>query len=137
MNNKNNQKIKRINIDKKHHYINFFIYSNKSPKFYFFTIYGDIHCYKFNKDNNFILKQIITNEVLNNIQIINIRPFKNDYNYLLISNQNNIFDLNLKNQTVTNINIEENNENKNIKYKTKIFEYNEDINCLIYVINKK
>ena len=40
--------------------------------------------------------------------------------------------MNLKNQTVTKISLEENNENKNIKYKMKIFEYNEDINCLIY-----
>ena len=40
--------------------------------------------------------------------------------------------MNLKNQTITKISLEENNENKNIKYKMKIFEYNEDINCLIY-----
>ena len=135
MRNKNNPKINKINIDKKHHYINFFIYSNthrESSKFYFFTVNGEIHCYKFNKNRKFKLKQIITNEALNNIQIINISPFKTNYNYLIISNQNIIFDLNLKNQTVTKISLEENNENKNIKYKMKIFEYNEDINCLIY-----
>ena len=135
MRNKNNPKINKINIDKKHHYINFFIYSNthhESSKFYFFTVNGEIHCYKFNKNRKFKLKQIITNEALNNIQIVNISPFKTNYNYLIISNQNIIFDLNLKNQTVTKISLEENNENKNIKYKMKIFEYNEDINCLIY-----
>ena len=135
MRNKNNPKINKINIDKKHHYINFFIYSNthhESSKFYFFKENGEIHCYKFNKNRKFKLKQIITNEALNNIQIINISPFKIDYNYLIISNQNIIFDLNLKNQTITKISLEENNENKNIKYKMKIFEYNEDINCLIY-----
>ena len=135
MRNKNNPKINKINIDKKHHYINFFIYSNthhESPKFYFFLVNGEIHCYKFNKNRKFKLKQIITNEALNNIQIINISPFKTNYNYLIISNQNIIFDLNLKNQTITKISLEENNENKNIKYKMKIFEYIEDINCLIY-----
>ena len=135
MKNKNNPKIKRINIDMKNHYINFIIYSDiydKSIKFYFFTVYGEIHCYIFNKSNKFKLKQIIANEILNNIQIINIRPFKYEYNYLMISNQNNIFDLNLKNQTITKINFEENIENKIIKYKMKIFEYNENINCLIY-----
>ena len=133
-NNKINPRINKINIDKKQHYINFFIYSNtnnKSPKFYFFTIYGEIHCYKFNKNNQFKLKQIIANEILNNVQIINVKPFKYDYNYLMISNENDIFDLNLKNQTITKI-INETSENKNIKYKTKIFEFIENYNCLIY-----
>ena len=50
----------------------------------------------------------------------------------MISNENDIFDLNLKNQTITKININETNENKNIKYKTKIFEFIENYNCLIY-----
>ena len=77
------------------------------------------------------MKQIIANEILNNVQIINVKPFKYDYNYLMISNENDIFDLNLKNQTITKI-FNETSENKNIKYKTKIFEFIENYNCLIY-----
>ena len=138
MKNKNKIKINKVNIDKKNYYINFFISNyqnntkNKSPKFYFFTVNGEIHYYKFNKNNMFILKQIIFNEILNNIQIINIIPFKYDYNYLIISNKNNIFNLNLKKQTLTEINTDENNKIKNIKYKMKIFKYIDNINCLIY-----
>ena len=133
MNNKKNIKINKINIDKKNLYINFLIYNNKSkksPEFYFFSVNGEIHCYKFNKNNLFKLKKIITNEIFDNTQIINIISFKNDFNYLIISNKKEIFNLNLKNQTMTNIN--SNKENKYINYKTKIFKYIEDLNCLIY-----
>jgi hypothetical protein len=133
-------KINKINIDKRNHYINFFINiydsirHDKSPYFYFFTINGEIHCYKFNKNNTFQLKQIITNEILDNIQIINIIPFRNEFNYLIISNQNDIFNLNIKNQTMTKIDYDynKNNDNKSIKYKIKIFKYIEDLNCLIF-----
>ena len=138
MKNKNNMKIKKVNIDKKYHYINFFILNyqkdtkNKSPKFYFFTVNGEIHYYKFNKNNIFILNQIIINIILNNIQIINIMPFKYDYNYLIISNKNDIFNFNLRKQTMTKINMDISKNIKNIKYKMKIFDYIDNINCLIY-----
>ena len=133
-------KINKVNIDKRNHYINFFINTydsikhDKSPYFYFFTINGEIHCYKFNKNNTFQLKQIITNEILDNIQIINIIPFRNESNYLILSNQNDIFNLNIKNQTMTKVDYDynKNNENKRIKYKIKIFKYIEDLNCLIF-----
>jgi hypothetical protein len=140
MNNKIIVKINKVKIDKKYHYINFFINrdnNNNSSNFYFFTVNGEIHNYKFKKNNIFKLKQIITNEILNNIQIINIKLFKREYNYLLVSNKNDIFNLNLKYQTITKINInKENNENKNIKYKMKIFEYIDNINSLIYDDNE-
>jgi hypothetical protein len=140
MNNKIIFKINKVKIDKKYHYINFFINrdnNNNSSNFYFFTVNGEIHNYKFKKNNIFKLKQIITNEILNNIQIINIKLFKKEYNYLLVSNKNDIFNLNLKYQTITKINInKENNENKNINYKMKIFEYIDNINSLIYDDNE-
>jgi len=140
MNNKIIFKINKVKIDKKYHYINFFINrdnNNNSSNFYFFTVNGEIHNYKFKKNNIFKLKQIITNEILNNIQIINIKLFKKEYNYLLVSNKNDIFNLNLKYQTITKINInKENNEYKNIKYKMKIFEYIDNINSLIYDDNE-
>ena len=134
---KNDLKINKVNIDKKNHYINFFINfdSNGNKKiifFYLFTVIGEIHCYLFNKNDKFKLKKIITNEILKDIQIINIIPFKNDNNYLMISNQNDIFNLNLKNQTMTKIIYNENNQNKSIKYKTKIFKFFEDLNCLVF-----
>ena len=134
---KNDLKINKVNIDKKNHYINFFINfdSNGNKKilfFYFFTVIGEIHCYLFNKNDKFKLKKIITNEILKDIQIINIIPFKNDNNYLMISNQNDIFNLNLKNQTMTKIIYNENNQNKSINYKTKIFKFFEDLNCLVF-----
>ena len=138
MYNKINIKINKVHTNKRNHYINFFINSNnsfsnnKSPYFYFFTINGEIHCYKFNKKNSFQLKQIITNEILKNIQIINILPFRNEFNYLIISNQKDIFNLNIKNQTMTKIDYDKNNENKSIKYKIKIFNYIEDLNFLIF-----
>ena len=93
---------------------------------------GEIHCYFFNKNNKFKLKSVITNKIMNNIQIINLIPFKNDYNYLIISNKNDILNLNLKHQTMTKIDFNENNENKSIKYKTKVFIFNEDFNSIIF-----
>ena len=69
---------------------------------------------------------------MKDIQIINIIPFKNDNNYLMISNQSDIFNLNLKNQTMTKIIYNENNQNKSINYKTKIFKFFEDLNCLVF-----
>ena len=138
MYNKIDIKINKAHTKKRNHYINFFINTNnsfidnKSPYFYFFTINGEIHCYKFNKKNSFQLKQIITNEILKNIQIINILPFRNEFNYLIISNQNDIFNLNIKNQTMTKIDYNKNSENKSITYKIKIFKYIEDLNCLIF-----
>ena len=33
---------------------------------------------------------------------------------------------------MTRLNMIDNSDNKNIKFKMKIFEYNEDLNCLIY-----
>ena len=132
--NKLNFKIIKANIDKQYHYINFFINNSdkKIPYFYFFAVNGEIHCYKFNKDNIFKLKKIITNEILYNIQIIKIIPFKNDYNYLIVSNKNDIFNLDLKNQTMTKINFDENKDNKLIKYSMKIFKFIQVYNCIIY-----
>ena len=136
--NKNIFKINKVDINKKYHYINLIInYDKKNNKnFYFFTPFGEIHKYKFKKNNIFTLKQIITNEILFNIPIIKICHFYNN-NYLLISNQSNIFNFDLINQTMTEINI--NNKfindslsNKNIKYKYKVFKYNEILNCVIY-----
>ena len=69
---------------------------------------------------------------MKDIQIINIIPFKNDNNYLMISNQSDIFNLNLKNQTMTKIIYNENNQNESINYKTKIFKFFEELNCLVF-----
>ena len=134
---KNDFLIRKVYINKKNHYINFFITfdsngNNKIPYFYLFSVTGEIHCYFFNKNNKFKLKSVITNKIMNNIQIINLIPFKNDYNYLIISNKNDILNLNLKHQTMTKIDFNENNENKSIKYKTKIFIFNEDFNSIIF-----
>ena len=132
--NKSNIKINKVNIDNKNQYINFFISNNdnKSPEFYFFSVKGEIHCYRINKNNLFKLNRIITNGILYDVQIIDTIPFKNENNFLMISNEKIIFNFNLSNQTMTKIIFNENDENKNIKYKMKIFKYIEENNCLIF-----
>lgn len=129
-------KISKVEINKKFHYINFFINNDKKNKnnFYFFTSNGEIHRYKF-KNKSFILKQIITNELLFNLPIIKICYYNNN-NFLLISNEFNIFNFDLLNQTMTDINYKNKYKDifndKKIKYKIKIFEYDAILNCIIY-----
>ena len=127
--------LNKVNINKKYHYINFIISKDKKNKnnFYFFTSEGEIHRYKFKKNNLFTLKQIISNELLVNNPIIDICNYYNN-NFMIISNKSFIFNLDLLNQTMTEINNDINslNDNKNIKFKMKIFEYNEKLNSIIY-----
>ena len=129
-------KISKVEINKKFHYINFFINNDKKNKnnFYFFTSNGEIHRYKF-KNKSFILKQIITNELLFDLPIIKICYYNNN-NFLLISNEFNIFNFDLLNQTMTDINYKNKYKDifndKKIKYKIKIFEYDAILNCIIY-----
>ena len=127
--------LNKVNINKKYHYINFLINKDKKSKnnFYFFTSEGEIHRYKFKKNNIFILKQIISNELLVNNPIIEICNYYNN-NFMIISNKSFIFNLDLLNQTMTEINndISSLNDNKSIKFKMKIFEYNKNLNCIIY-----
>jgi hypothetical protein len=127
--------LNKVNINKKYHYINFIINKDKKNKnnFYFFTSDGQIHKYKFKKNNIFTLKQIISNELLVNNPIIDICNYYNN-NFMIISNKSFIFNLDLLNQTMTEINNDINslNDNKNIKFKMKIFEYNEKLNSIIY-----
>jgi len=126
--------LNKVNINKKYHYINFIISKDKKNRnnFYFFTSEGQIHRYKFKKDNIFTLKQIISNELLINNPIIDICNYNN--NFMIITNKSFIFNLDLLNQTMTEINdgINSLNDNKSIKFKMKIFEYNERLNCIIY-----
>ena len=124
--------INKIDIKKKYRYINFFI---NEKNFYLFTPNGEIHRYKFKKNNNFILKQIITNELLFNKTIIEICNYCKN-NFLLISNQSNIYSLDLLNQKMIELNEMSLNDKKlndiNVKYKYTIFEYNDILNCIIY-----
>ena len=124
--------INKFDIMKKYHYINFFINENN---FYLFTPNGEIHRYKFKKNNNFILKQIITNELLFNKTIIEICYYCNN-NFLLISNQSNLYSLDLLNQKMIEVYEMSHDDKKlndiNVKYKYKIFEYNDILNCIIY-----
>ena len=125
--NRNKSKIKIIKTDfkNKSNYINFLVVDTKD--FYFFTPEGEIHNYKFNKNNIFKFKRIITNNILC-CSVINICQFKND-NYLLITNQYNLINLDLKNQTMTEL------YTKNIggvKFKMKIFEYEKNLNCILF-----
>jgi len=132
--NRNVFNINKIDIKKKYHYINFFINNdNKNKNFYFFTYNGEIHKYKFKKNNIFTLKQIIKNDILMDNSVIKICYYYNN-NYLLISNKSIIYNLDLINQTMTEINIKKNcdNNNSKINYKFKIFEYNDILNCIIY-----
>ena len=132
-NHKNNIKINNNHINKKYHYINFFINNNENnkPNFYFFTPNGEIHKYKFTKNKMFNIKQIIKNDLLLNNSIIKIYYYYNN-NYLLISNKSIIFNLDLINQTMTLLNMKNNIDNESLKYKFKIFEYNDILNCIIY-----
>ena len=137
LNNKYLFKIRKVDINKKFNYINFFINKDKKDKnnFYFFTLKGEIHKYKFKNNNSFILKQIITNEILSNLPIIKL-CYYHDNNYLIITNQSNIFNFDLLNQTMTEICIKNKFndilDNKGIQYKLKIFKYDEILNCIIY-----
>ena len=131
-------KINKMDIIKKYHYINFIINKDKKNKnnFYLFTSEGEIHKYKY-KNDAFILKQKIVNDLLYNNPIIKIYNYYND-NYLLISNQSNIFCLDLINQNMTRLTNDDENKiddnicSKNIKYKIKIFGFNQYLNCIIY-----
>ena len=127
--------LNKVNINKKYHYINFIISKDKKNKnnFYFFTSEGEIHRYKFKKNNIFTLKQIISNEFLVNNPIIDVCNYYNN-NFMIISNKSFIYNLDLLNQTMTEINndISNLNGNRSIKFKMKIFEYNEKLNSIIY-----
>ena len=134
-------KINKVDINKKYHYINFFLKNDKNNKinFYFFTPNGVIHRYKFKNNGIFFLKQIIENDLLFNVSIIKICHYFND-NYFLISNETDIFNFDIKNQTMTRINNlnkkdDDNLDEKRIKYKLKIFEFNKILNCIIYEKN--
>ena len=134
-------KINKVDINKKYHYINFFLKNDKNNKinFYFFTPNGVIHRYKFKNNGIFFLKQIIENDLLFNVPVIKICHYFND-NYLLISNETDIFNFDIKNQTMTRINNlnkkdDDNLDEKRIKYKIKIFEFNKILNCIIYEKN--
>ena len=127
--------LNKVNINKKYHYINFIISKDKKNKnnFYFFTSEGEIHRYKFKKNNIFTLKQIISNELLVNNPIIDVCNYYNN-NFMIISNKSFLYNLDLLNQTMTEINndISNLNGNRSIKFKMKIFEYNEKLNSIIY-----